>query len=188
MPSAVDIANSALTKCGANLITSFSDNTEGARLVNANYDLVRDKVLRMHPWNCVTKRAQLAPLATDPAWGFDYAYAMPADALRIVEVDTSLQWRVEDGNILTDEGTVLNVRYIRAETDPNVFDSLLSDAIAVRLAMQIVERLTQSNSKKQLIMDEWKDIMRLAGRSDAQEGSSIPDDVTRDTWIQARRT
>lgn len=186
MASAVEIANNALTKCGANLITSFDDATEGARLVNANYSIVRDRVLRMHPWNSVTKRAQLSPLAAEPAWGFDHAYQMPADCLRILEVDTSLQWRAESRKILTDEGTVLNIRYIRAETDPNVFEPLLADVIAVRLAYQMMERLTQSNPKKEAIVAEWKDIVRWATRADAQEGSSIPDDTNRDSWIQAR--
>lgn len=185
MPSAVDIANSALTKCGAELINSFTEASEAARVINANYEAVRDRVLRMHPWNSVTTRQQLAPLSETPPWGFEYAYSLPADCLRVLEIDAyGRQWRVEGGKILTDIGPVLNVRFIRRETDPNLYDSLLADAVSTRLAYEIVERLTQSNTKKNAIVDEWKDIMRLAARSDAQEGSSIPD--TTDDWILAR--
>lgn len=184
MTSVVDIANSALVRVGEDAITALTEDTETARIVNAQYELVRDRVLRMHPWNSVTTRAVLAPLSPNPAWGFDRGYQIPADCLRVLEVDTLKQWRVEGRAILTDEGDVLNIRYIRRETDPNEYDSLLIDAISIQLAMELVERVTQSNTKKQLLMDDWKRVMRFATRADAQEGSSIPDAT--DDWILAR--
>jgi hypothetical protein len=52
MASDVAICNTALNRLGANTITSFTENSKEARLCNAEYEGIRDQVLRSHPWNC----------------------------------------------------------------------------------------------------------------------------------------
>ena len=69
MPSVVDLCNSALDKAGHGAITSLEDNTKAARLCLRNWPLVRDRVLRMHPWNFAVKRTNLAAHETAPDWG-----------------------------------------------------------------------------------------------------------------------
>jgi hypothetical protein len=52
------------------------------------------------------------------------------------------------------------------------------------LAVDISERLTQSNTKKQLLMQEYDLAVRMARRMDAFE--SGPEDAVEDTWLVAR--
>jgi len=73
--SSVGISNIALSKIGAQRITSFSENTENARLLNAIYGTIRDEVLRAHPWNFAIKRTAPALAYTLPsAWGTGTTY------------------------------------------------------------------------------------------------------------------
>lgn len=58
--SAEEICNSALQKLGAEDITSLSDTTRRAVLCNRQYNKIRLKLLRSHPWNFAIKRAILS--------------------------------------------------------------------------------------------------------------------------------
>ena len=72
--SAVQICNNALIKLGANTITSLSDDTKPARLCNKIYTVLRDDLLRSHPWNFAIGRSSLAQLVDAPAFGFSFQY------------------------------------------------------------------------------------------------------------------
>jgi hypothetical protein len=127
----------------------------------------------------------LAKLADDPAFGYDAQYQLPADCLRVVEVyDTTLPWVVEGRKLLSDEGTPLSIRYVRREEDPNQWDALLVSAVAARLAVELCEELTQSNTKRQIATQEYEGLMRLARKADGQESSPMP--FEEDAWINAR--
>ena len=100
-------------------------------------------------------RASLAKRTTSPVFGYDDEYQLPTDCLRVVEVPESrLPWVVEGRKLLSDEGAPLNIRYIRREEDPNQYDPLLFSAIAARLALEMAEELTQSNTKRELAEKE----------------------------------
>lgn len=184
MGGIVDICNRALTKLGEDRIIALTDNSKQAKACSHAYEFVRDAVLRMHPWNCTATRAQLAPLVTTPAFTYAYEYQIPSDALKILEVDTDYDWVVEGRKILTDEGTVLNIRYQKRETDPNQYDALLFEVIAAKLAYELAEPLTQSNAKKSEMKDDFKSILRDAKMNDAQEGSVSK--LKEDDWITVR--
>ena len=185
MPSAVDICNRALSRVGEARITSLTDATKQARACNSAYTLIRDEVLRAHPWNSAIKRASLAKLSDAPDFGYDAQYQLPSDCLRVVEVyDTKLPWVVEGRKLLSDEGTPLKMRYVRREEDPNTFDSLLVSAIAARLAMELCEELTQSNTKRERAGEEYAAILTIARKADGQEQSPMP--FEEDDWVNAR--
>jgi hypothetical protein len=185
MPSAVDICNRALSRVGEARITSLTDDTKQARACNSAYSLVRDEVLRAHPWNSAIARASVAKLSDDPAFGYDAQYQLPSDCLRVVEVyDTKLPWVVEGRKLLSDEGSPLSIRYVRREEDTNQFDALLVSAIAARLAMELCEELTQSNTKRERAGMEYEAILSRAKSADAQEQSPMP--FEEDDWINAR--
>ena len=72
MTSQVDIANYALNKIGGSNITSFTEDSKAARIVNQRYTAARDAVFRAHPWNCLIRRAELAQSTTTPTFGYSY--------------------------------------------------------------------------------------------------------------------
>lgn len=199
MASRVDIANLALTKLGsASKITSLTDNSVAARAMNGVYDITRKALLRRYHWSFALTRAALPALATAPAWGFAKQYQLPADYLRIVQVndvfavpalndyidgDTSA-WSIESGAILTDFGAPLKVRYVRDVTDEGTFDALFVSAFAAKLAAEVCEQITQSNTKKQGALADLKDALRDAVMTGAIE--KPPTAIADDSWITAR--
>lgn len=185
MTSVVDICNMALAnKLGANRITSLTEDSKGANAVSLAYEPVRNLVMRMHPWRFCKTRVVLAPLVATPAFGYDYAYETPGDSLRILDVDTDLDWTLEDGEILTDEGPALNILYQKLITDTTKFDPLFIEALAIRLAYQVCEEITQSTNKKTELKNDFQDIMKEARSVNAKEGSAVT--LKEDSWVEAR--
>lgn len=188
MASEVEIANAALSRVGANRITLLTENSVEARAVNAIYEAERDAELRMHTWNFAKARAQLAS-TTAPAFGPSNAFPVPADFIRLIApdpelYDNELDWRIEGHNILTYDSAPLNIRYIAKITDPNAMDPLFRRVLALRIAREICEPLTQSNAKWQLIDADYRQAI-----SDAKKANAIEVPVLQepdDTWITAR--
>ena len=54
-----DLVNLALVRLGANRITSLSDGSKNANEANAIYALIRDDLLREHPWSFATRYENL---------------------------------------------------------------------------------------------------------------------------------
>jgi hypothetical protein len=185
MPSVVDVCNRALDKLGHGPITSLEDGTKAANLCIRNWPLVRDQVLRDHPWNFAVKRAALAASEETPAWGFGSKFPLPADNLRLLEIDklSTAEYQLESGHILAN-ASVLYVRYIRRVTDPNEYDYAFIDVVAARLAFELCESLTQSNTKKEQMFQEYDDALTRAKRVDGQENP--PTVYEEDDWIKVR--
>lgn len=183
--SVVDCCNSALQRVGAASITSLTDNSPEARACSIAYDSNRRDELRKHTWNFAVKRAVLAPDSTAPAFDYTYAFTLPADCLRVLRPATSdLDWLIEGRKILTNDSSVLNLRYIADITDATQWDSSFYNVIAAALAIDIVEKLTQSNVKKSALISDYKDCVSDAKRVDAFE--SGPEDAPDDDWWNAR--
>lgn len=189
MASEVSIANRALQKLGASRIASLSDSTTSARAANACYEVLRDAELRKHTWNFAVKRAALAADNPAPSWGRTNAFELPADFLRLLppypeDNVNNLDWQIEGRKIYTDDGAPLYVRYVAQITDPNLMDALFRELLATRMAYEMCEELTQSNTKKDMLYRDAKDILLEAKRNNAIENVSAETPV--DTWITAR--
>lgn len=185
MASVVDVCNKALDKLGSNPITSLADGTKAAGLCLRNWPLVRDQVLRDHPWNFAVKRANLAPADPAPSWGFESRFPFPSNLLRLMEVRdlTTNEYQVEGKSILAD-GDVVYIRYVARVEDPNEFDALFVDAVATRLAFELCEVITQSNTKKDALGKEYIENLARAKSADGQENP--PQQFEEDEWIAVR--
>ncbi len=192
----VSIANRALIRCGADRISSITQDTRGAVLCNALYDQTRDSVLRAHPWNFAIMRVELAPTADTPAWGYDFEYELPSDCLRVLEpvcdvnglepVDHVVECDA-DGNarvIRTDE-SVLLIRYMRRHVNEADWDPNFADAFAWKLASEISYALTQSIVLRDSCEKSYRLVMAEARSMDAVEGN--PPAFVADIWTRARR-
>lgn len=189
MASETEICNRALQKVGAKRITSLSQDSHSARACNVAYATCRDAELRAHPWSFAIARATLAADATAPDWGRGYSFQLPTDFLRMhqpyAEDNTyQLDYVIEGQKILTDQPAPLYLRYISQVTDPNRMDVLFREAVAARLAVEVCEELTQSNTKLQNLTAAYGAIISEARRTNAIE--KPPQEALEDSWITAR--
>lgn len=181
----IDCCNSALQRVGATTILSLSDNSPEARACSVAYDSNRRDELRKHHWNFAITRVILAPDATAPAFDYDYQFTLPGNCLRIIRPATpNLDWVLEGRKILTNDGSTIYLRYIRDVEDTAQWDSSFYNVVCAALALDICERLTQSNQKKQLLTQDYEEALRRAKRVDAFETG--PEDPVDDNWWLAR--
>ena len=149
--------------------------------------MVRDEVLRVHPWNFAVKRESLAAETDTVTWGSVTlnAFLLPNDNLRLLELLDSerFEWQLEQNKILSTE-SVLYIRYIFRSKDPNNYDSQFINAVSTRMAIELCEPLTQSNTKKRMLLAELADNIRRAQRADGFENP--PATFVEDDWINAR--
>jgi len=198
MASQVDICNLALKKLGENAIISIDDDSDEAESLRLIYDLVLKNELRINNWHFSITRTTLPALAEAPAFGYEKQYALPANYLRAIQVgehyfcenleeyvtDTSPFYVIEGNKILTSESAPLKFRYVRNDVSENEFDAGFVMTFASRLAYELAEDSTQSNSKRDLAARDYKDALLSALDAGAVE---IPAKRQQDdSWILAR--
>lgn len=189
--SDVSICNLALQILGASRITSLTEDSRNARACNACYEAMRDAELRVYPWRFAITRAVLTPSATAPLFDYTYAFPLPADCLRVLLPNRArLDWKRETQGgvqvILTNDGTSINLRYLKRVTDPAQFDPAFVKMVASSMADFMCEQITQSNEKKKDADAKYEKARAEARRNDAFE--TISDTAPEDSWVSAQRT
>ena len=173
MASFVEITSNALRLLGDDPITSLSDDSERARLVNALYEEVRDEVTRAAMWNCAKDRQVLASLATTPAFGWSFYHQLPSTCLRVVDVlsgDIRVEHEIEGRKLMTDESSV-NLIFLKKITDPNDMDSLFIGVYTAKLAAELAEPITGSRTLAEQMWTLYDRKVREARTIDSQEGT-----------------
>jgi len=185
MASEVQVCNLALTKIGEEQIISLTENSKAARLCNLHYAPTRDAVIRSHIWNFAIKRVELALSTVTPSYDFAYQFAIPTDSLRILETNltSTAEFKIENGFLLADSDSV-KVRYLSQVTDPTLFDSLFTEALASRLAAELAIPLADSINMSKLMIDLYASKIAEARSMDAVGGT--PDNIEADSWLNAR--
>jgi hypothetical protein len=190
MTDAVSICNLALQRVGAKSISTLTEDTTAARACNRVYEQARDSELRAHSWAFARERVQVAADSTDPTFGAARRYALPSDSLRILPTngvdgtDTQDDFEIFGKFIHTDHSSPINLNYIKRVTDENTFDSLFVELLIARVAMDVSEKVTQSNKKKDDARLHYREVQKEARRINAFERP--PQKPPVDTWINAR--
>lgn len=181
-----DIANSALSKLGAEPITSLADTSRRAKLVNQQFNPIRKKLLRSHPWNFAIKRSILTADASTPAFEYSTNFILPSDFLRAVrEEEKDVDWKIE-GQFLVSNDTDFNLVYIADITDPTEFEPTFDELFALNLAYELAYPLVQSLSLKEDLRRELNGFDLKDARSyDAQEGT--PEELETNAWLNSRQ-
>jgi len=162
------IMNGALLMLGDDPIVSLDENTKRRKLATGLFATSRDAVLRMHPWNCAVKRLALDPIATAPVNTYAYAYTIPPECLRILEVEGVTDYKVEARQILCDESTIY-LRYIYRNVNYETWDALLVESMKAYMAMLLAYPITKSNSTRQEMQKLLTEMLKIARAVDAQE-------------------
>jgi hypothetical protein len=189
--SEVEISNLALARLGARSITSLTEDSTSARECNRVYAHARDSELRSHPWSFARAREQIAASSTAPVFGYARQFPLPDGCLRILTangVDFSElpqdDIQIEGGNILTNLSAPLNLIYVQQVTDVSLFDSLFVELLVCRMAVDMCEKLTQSNTKEEKATSRYADARRQARRVNGFERG--PQYAPIGSWENAR--
>jgi len=192
MPSETDVANVALRLVGGTRITSFTQATPNANAINDIYSEIRDTLLE-YPWNFATQRVELAKLTTAPSFGYDHAYALPADWIYTISVHDNdggygtIDYRAEqvaNQKVLSTSHSSVYITYVKRETDPNLMPASFRMALSSALARNLAITIANSNVlEDQLSARAEKDLSK-AKSIDAL--GSFPEPRPRGSWATSR--
>lgn len=194
MPDKTEIINVALRRIGAESITDIADGSPNANKVADVYDAVLRPLLRDHPWNFATKRQKLARMSETPAFGYSYAYALPADWIRNNTVHDNSSGRGTiahsteqiggKGAILADAEDVY-LRYISLETNPNLMVADFRAVFEIALAEVLSFPIATSSSIQNIMEAKYFRQLASAKAIDAMDSTPLPRPAG--SWAASRR-
>ncbi len=192
MASETSIANIALRLVGGTRITSLTQGTPNANAVQDIYTEVRDNLLAF-PWNFATKRVELAKSSTNPTFGFDSAFAHPADWLYTISVHDNdgghgtIDYRHEQvagQNVISTDSSQVFMTYTYKETDPNIMPPFFRIALSSALARDLSITIANSNVLEDQLS---KRADRDLGRAKSIDAlTSFPEPRPRGSWANSR--
>lgn len=163
-------------------------STKEERLFARWFDHCRRAALRKHTWNFATARTTLAASATDPAFGYENAFDLPSDYVRVIgigESQSTTNYTIEDGQLLCDESGPIDFVYVYDHTAIALWDPLFVDVLILELAKKLGRKLGLGGSDIEQIKDEFQEMQLEAYGVDGQERP--PTKVTRSKLRTARR-
>lgn len=193
----IEIINMALELIGSSPITSIDTETPGddkkaVRLCRRFYQHVYDQALRMHPWKCAKKRAELAQVEK-PAFEWGYAYALPVDCLRVLQLqELDYEFMVEGRNLLTNISGA-KILYI-ARVEPHLLDSWVVKVVYHMLALEIAYSITQNKNVVSMLRialygGEGDTGILVKAKHQSSTEELVPDwNKQKDSWIDSRYT
>lgn len=168
----LEMANKALLKLGQTPITNLDEDTPTARAVKLAYGSVLDYELSIYHWVFAVKRVALPKDQDKPAFGYNNAYSLPADFLRLVGLeDLPPQARdayaLEGNKILTNLEPPLKLTYITRDIGALSLPPYFVEVFTTRLAYELCEILKQDPQRKNTLLQEYQLGIRNAKRANA---------------------
>lgn len=196
----MDVVNVALSHLGESRIASMADARKEARAMLAQWDSTVEFELRSNVWNFAVARDSLPALATAPSWGFERAFELPADYLRVISVGAydapnSMRevgagpfsfYKVEGNRILSDEPAPLPIRYVRRVMEVPTWDVLFRGVVELELAFRCCMELTKDKE----LRDRLRQDKTMAKAQAIQVGSieQPPEERPDEAYILSRFT
>lgn len=190
-----DIANLALGRIGAKRIMDLDDESSAPARVCKNFmEATIREVGRSHTWGCLKKRESLGKLSADPPFGWKSQFQLPADFLRLVQLNGMEAWEVEDfyvieGKRLLCDEEIAETVYVAYIEDSTQFDSLLSETIGILLASKIAVSIRQDEGLANTLRSEYeRTALPNARRIDGGEKKRRQYDYAKESkWLRSRR-
>jgi hypothetical protein len=175
-----------------------TDTSKEARRGRDIYEQTRDAMLRSHVWNFSKARVELAEVTPDDTLvGFDKAFALPADFLRIIAVspvnedNCRVKYKAETvltssayARVLLTNSTTLFLRYVRQVTETALFDPMFIEAFTWQLAADFASSIEKSNSHAEFCRGEYR--KELASARAANGIEDFPDEFPMGSWVTER--
>lgn len=114
-----------------------------------------------------------------PAFEFSYQYALPADCLRVTKInDSAAKWKIESSFLLADN-TSIKLLYVFRQTDATKFDSSFVEAMAARMAAEMVLPLTGKGDAMVALWQLYDRKIAECKQRDTLEESQYTKDIQR---------
>ncbi|RLC98185.1 MAG: hypothetical protein DRI46_11780 [Chloroflexi bacterium] len=199
--SVVQICNIALSWLGGALIISLDDPSVEAKLCKANYEPLRDAVLEEREWTFAVKRLEYAQLQDVPLYGFDKAFQIPPEVIRVLQVsmldeavvnpndinqgfrgstragtgqgrETRIEWLREGSTVVANNAVRIVTRSLVRVNDTTKFSPAFDQALAARMAMDLAIPITNSEKMQKSMAQMYGEKMALAAATDGMQGRS----------------
>lgn len=182
------IVNKALTLVGASPVTSITQDSNNARVLNRVYDISLRSILGECKWNFATKRANLSLSADVLDWydtGISTVYVKPADIIRIYGVHKpGILWK-ELGDYIVSDADNLGLEYVYMLDDPNKYPSLFVDAFVDKLSSDIAYMIVNSGTLGEKFLEKYEKIS-LPKATAANSQTGVQQRLNDDAWELAK--
>lgn len=184
------IINTALMRVGTQGINLAFKDTPVAQVAEAAYDRSLEFCLSLYSWPFALRYAVLAQSADVPAFGYRYAYPLPGDCMRVLDVrrhgdagevptlayrNPGPRYSIVGQEIYTDSDS-LALRYVSNDRNMAVSETF-ADALAWKIAFEISQYVSQGAANQQNYFQLFEQsIDRAKVEVDAQ------DDPVREEW------
>lgn len=180
------IADMALGYLGQAPLNDFSEDSRNGRMIRLYFDPVRRGVLEDYPWSFATKRQELAPLSTNPAFGFDYQFALPGDFLKerfVRDTNNNDIEYVIEGELVKTNCEAIRLIYTSDIDDISKYSAKFVELFALKLAASCGYKATQSRTETKVLMNEYKALLVETMSNDSSgDGEPRVEDGTRN-WL-----
>jgi hypothetical protein len=187
MTGEVEIINLALARLGESPVQSLDEGSVPANAAKLIYPSERRAVLRSYNWGFALRNATLARLAEEPV-GFRFAYALPADCLRVVRVwesstQRSVSYDVRGNSLLTNADGAVCIEYVADIEDAAAFDVKFSEALMYKMASALAMPVKGSPELMANYENMYQAIVTQAAALTAKE-SRVP--LSDNPYVEAR--
>jgi hypothetical protein len=188
MTDQTTICNLAVMHIGEEHVTNIDEASKAAVALKVVWQTLVDEMLEEYDWTFARQRQSLALLSAAPAFGFNSAFKLPSDYLRMPQNQddcnawSDYPWRKEGNMLLTNE-TAIDLLYI-ARVGPEKFSAKFAVALSYRLAAAVAFVLSKKGAVVKQMWDLYLLKLAEAQSADAAQMGRI-DKPSR--WLNARR-
>lgn len=176
------IANRALNLIGETALQDFTGTSESTQNITIQLPSVVQSVLSQHTFKCARKRTSLAAVLDAPAYGYRYAYQLPSDYCRIVEVNGTEDFSIEGDKLLSND-TGIFITYIALPETPQTLTPAIQECIVYLLAHTLARTTTTNDNLAVILYQQYTALLAQAIKHD-DEGKR--QDMYEEWWTENR--
>ncbi|WP_417733125.1 hypothetical protein [Rosistilla oblonga] len=176
MPSETSIANIAMRHLGENPISNLDEDSENARLVKKYFNDAKTTGLEEYPWTWAIQRTSLGADSTDPAFGYDYRYMLPADCISVfwvgkdgVELTPLQPWEVEGDYLLCNIVAPIQIKGTCSRTNYARMPQYLAEVIGAQLAVCVAQTRNGSDTSLERMTAIYERAVAMGKKKDSRK-------------------
>lgn len=169
MATKVENVNAALMMIGGlGDLTSLSQNRREAQVANRIYDTTKLALMTEYMWRFAITRKKLNKLTVNGLYGLRYAYQLPTDCLRVLQMEPVADYDIENDTLITDVSGDVYIKYLR-EMPEGEWPAWFTQTFILRLASMFATAIAEDNTKFQLLDDQYNKQRQIAMAIDGSQ-------------------